>query len=140
MPTNRRQHIPGKTPRPSRNSHRSRTPRSRTARSTSRPSVVKGGFSTSGPSMGFSPQSKKSKPSATGYQPNPLNVGGPAPSKITPEVLLTRRNLLIGAAAVGGIAAIGGGVSLASSALDNDSSNQVSYIDCLLYTSDAADD
>lgn len=129
MPTNRRQHIPGKTPHPPRNSHRSRAPRSRTARSTSRPSVVKGGFSTSGPSVGFSPQPKKSKPSATGYQPNPLNVGDSTPSKITPEVLLTRRNLLIGAAAVGGIAAIGGGISLASSALDNDSSNQVSYID-----------
>lgn len=172
MPTNRRQNIPGKTPRPSRNSHRTRssqhmsskgsvfkqsakTPGStrigaslggRTVMSSgkragkhsvktgSKPSVVKPSFSTSGPtfgpkpSFGSDPKARKGSASSSGYQPNPLKVGGPAPSKLTPEVLLTRRNLLIGAAAVGGIAAIGGGVSLASSALEGNSTEQISYI------------
>lgn len=172
MPTNRRQNIPGKTPRPSRNSHRTRssqhmsskgsvfkqsakTPGStrigaslggRTVTSSgkragkhsvkagSKPSVVKPSFSTSGPtfgpkpSFGSDPKARKGSASSSGYQPNPLKVGGPAPSKLTPEVLLTRRNLLIGAAAVGGIAAIGGGVSLASSALEGNSTEQISYI------------
>ena len=150
MPTNRRQNIPGKTPRPSRNSHRTRssqhmsskgsvfkqnakTPGStrigaslggRTVMSSgkragkhsvkagSKPSVVKPSFSTSGPtfgpkpSFGSDPKARKGSASSSGYQPNPLKVGGPAPSKLTPEVLLTRRNLLIGAAAVGGIAGV----------------------------------
>lgn len=172
MPTNRRQNIPGKTPRPSRNFHRTRssqhmsskgsvfkqsakTPGStrigaslggRTVMSSgkragkhsvkagSKPSVVKPSFSTSGPtfgpkpSFGSDPEARKGSASSSGYQPNPLKVGGPAPSKLTPEVLLTRRNLLIGAAAVGGIAAIGGGVSLASSALEGNSTEQISYI------------
>lgn len=172
MPTNRRQNIPGKTPRPSRNSHRTRssqhmsskgsvfkqsakTPGStrigaslggRTVMSSgkhagkhsvkagSKPSVVKPSFSTSGPtfgpkpSFGSDPKARKGSASSSGYQPNPLKVGGPVPSKLTPEVLLTRRNLLIGAAAVGGIAAIGGGVSLASSALEGNSTEQISYI------------
>lgn len=172
MPTNRRQNIPGKTPRPSRNSHRTRssqhmsskgsvfkqsakTPGStrigaslgeRTVMSSgkragkhsvkagSKPSVVKPSFSTSGPtfgpkpSFGSDPKARKGSASSSGYQSNPLKVGGPAPSKLTPEVLLTRRNLLIGAAAVGGIAAIGGGVSLASSALEGNSTEQISYI------------
>ena len=172
MPTNRRQNIPGKTPRPSRNSHRTRssqhmsskgsvfkqnakTPGStrigaslggRTVMSSgkragkhsvkagSKPSVVKPSFSTSGPTFGPKPsfgsdrKTRKGSASSSGYQPNPLKVGGPAPSKLTPEVLLTRRNLLIGAAAVGGIAAIGGGVSLASSALEGNSTEQISYI------------
>ena len=140
MPTNRRQNIPGKTPRPSRNSHRTRssqhmsskgsvfkqsakTPGStrigaslggRTVMSSgkragkhsvkagSKPSVVKPSFSTSGPtfgpkpSFGSDPKARKGSASSSGYQPNPLKVGGPAPSKLTPEVLLTRRNLLIG--------------------------------------------
>ena len=97
-------------------------------------SVVKPSFSTSGPtfgpkpSFGSDPKARKGSASSSGYQPNPLKVGGPAPSKLTPEVLLTRRNLLIGAAAVGGIAAIGGGVSLASSALEGNSTEQISYI------------
>ena len=100
----------------------------------SKPSVVKPSFSTSGPtfgpkpSFGSDPKARKGSASSSGYQPNPLKVGGPAPSKLTPEVLLTRRNLLIGAAAVGGIAAIGGGVSLASSALEGNSTEQISYI------------
>ena len=172
MPTNRRQNIPGKTPRPSRNSHRTRssqhmsskgsvfkqsakTPGStrigaslggrtvmspgkragkHSVKAGSKPSVVKPSFSTSGPtfgpkpSFGSDPKARKGSASSSGYQPNPLKVGGPAPSKLTPEVLLTRRNLLIGAAAVGGIAAIGGGVSLASSALEGNSTEQISYI------------
>lgn len=172
MPTNRRQNIPGKTPRPSRNSHRTRSSQhmsskgsvfkqsTKTSGSTrigaslggrtvmssgkragkhsvkagSKPSVVKPSFSTSGPtfgpkpSFGSDPKTRKGSASSSGYQPNPLKVGGPAPSKLTPEVLLTRRNLLIGAAAVGGIAAIGGGVSLASSALEGNSTEQISYI------------
>ena len=172
MPTNRRQNIPGKTPRPSRNSHRTRSSQhmsskgsvfkqsTKTSGSTrigaslggrtvmssgkragkhsvkagSKPSVVKPSFSTSGPtfgpkpSFGSDPKARKGSASSSGYQPNPLKVGGPAPSKLTPEVLLTRRNLLIGAAAVGGIAAIGGGVSLASSALEGNSTEQISYI------------
>ncbi len=172
MPTNRRQNIPGKTLRPSRNSHRTRssqhmsskgsvfkqsakTPGStrigaslggrtvmgsgkragkHSVKAGSKPSVVKPSFSTSGPtfgpkpSFGSDPKARKGSASSSGYQPNPLKVGGPAPSKLTPEVLLTRRNLLIGAAAVGGIAAIGGGVSLASSALEGNSTEQISYI------------
>ncbi len=151
MASNRRRNIPGKNLQPSRNSHRSH-PSARSGarlgahsgarlgahssvRSGTRPSVVKKGFSTSGPTTGFGPASKfgsskkTNKNAAPGYQPNPLNVGGPASApKITPEVLLTRRNLLIGAAAVGGIAAIGGGISLASSALDTDSSDEISAI------------
>lgn len=132
MASNRRRNIPGKNLQPSRNSHRSRP----SARSGRKPSVVKKGFSTSGPAAGFGAHSKFGtgskktvKNTAPGYQPNPLNVGGPAPgSKLTPEVLFTRRNLLIGAAAIGGIAAVGGGISLASSAFDNDSSDQITSI------------
>ena len=129
MPTRRRQNIPGKTYHPSRNSHRGKKARTGMFSSTqSKPSVRKG-FSTSGPGSGFSTQTKRKSANTSGYQPNPLNVGGPAPKpKLTPEVLLTRRNLVIGAAAVGGIAALGGGISLASSALDSDAGEDVSYI------------
>lgn len=167
MPTNRRQNIPGKTPRPSRNSHRTRLAHRSTARenifkqhskssssllggrsvvssgkrtgkhsvkSGSRPSVVKPSFSTSGPVLGSKgvfgadAKTRKTKGTTSGYQPKPLNVGGPAQAKLTPQVLLTRRNLLIGAAAVGGIAALGGGISLASSALEGDSTEQITSI------------
>lgn len=100
----------------------------RSAKPSKRPSVVKGGYSINGPSFGFAPQAKKSD-SIPGYHPNPLNVGGPAAQpKITPQMLLTRRNLVIGAAAVGGIAALGGGISLATSAVGGDTTEQISYI------------
>ena len=173
MPTKRRQNIPGKTPRPSRNSHRTRSSAHASTKSSvfkqanktagrtfnggrsvvssgkragkhsvktgmkagSKPSVVKPSFSTSGPTLGSkfglgsgSKTRKNTNGTAPGYQPNPLKVGGPAQPKLTPEVLLTRRNLLIGAAAVGGIAALGGGISLASSALEGDSTDQISYL------------
>lgn len=140
MPTKRRQNTPGKNPQPSRNSHRSRAG-AHGARSGvrgaqgsifsgggKRPSTQQG-FSTSGPKMGFTQKpSAKVKGTTNGYQPNPLNVAPQGGSKITPEVLLTRRNLLIGAAAIGGIAAVGGGISLASSALDTGSTEEISSI------------
>lgn len=114
MPTKRRQNTPGKNPHPSRNVH-SRRARSGAPR----------GFSTSAPTSGISPRPRASK--ANGFPSNPLNTAN-QPKKGGPEVLLTRRNLLIGAAAVGGIAAIGGGISLASNALNADSDTSVSYI------------
>ena len=147
MPTNRRQNIPGKTPRPSRNSHRTRSSQHMSSKgsvfkqNTKTPGSTRIGASlggrtvmSSGKRAGKHSVKAGSKPSvvkpsfSTSGQPNPLKVGGPAPSRLTPEVLLTRRNLLIGAAAVGGIAAIGGGVSLASSALEGNSTEQISYI------------
>lgn len=122
MPTKRRKNIPGKTPLASRNAHRGRAGAHSGVFGSGqkrRPSATRG-FSTSAPKFNVAGSSSK-KANASGYTPHPLNVGGPAPSpKITPQVLLTRRNLLIGGAAVAGIAALGGGISLASSALGGD--------------------
>lgn len=59
----------------------------------------------------FSNQKRPTKTTAVGTPRDP------APAKpFTPEVLLTRRNLLIGAGVIGGIAAVGGISSAASSA------------------------
>ncbi len=45
-------------------------------------------------------------------------ASGVSAKKSGPEVLLTRRNLLIGAGAIAGVAALGGGLSLATNALE----------------------
>lgn len=59
-----------------------------------------------------------SNASSHGFGPAFSEVAsGVSAKKTGPEVLLTRRNLLIGAGAIAGIAALGGGISLATSSL-----------------------
>ncbi len=134
MPTKRKQNIPGKIPRPSRNSGMGRTPGAHRggfgSRSSSvRPSAVprakrsahaRGGFSTSAPHT----------PGVVGGSSYPtMQPGGDDKRGFSPEVVLTRRNLLIGAAAIGGIAAVGGGVSFAMNTLgQGGSDNTIDHI------------
>ena len=144
MPTKRRQNIPGKTPRPSRNSHnRTAGMRGGSARGahSARRSAPQG-FSTSAPgNRSFRPSVK---PKAKGgFSTNAAQGFGPAFGEVAsgvsakkqgPEVLLTRRNLLIGAGAIAGVAALGGGISLATSSLGG--GNEVS-VDSISVPTDA---
>lgn len=96
------------------------------ARSSARPSRAQRGFSTSA--------TPTSRPSARSFSPN-LGIqggkntrgfdasgannatsSGSSPSTL-PEILLTRRNLLVGAGVLGGVALLGGGASYALSAM-----------------------
>lgn len=116
MPTKRTRNTPGKTPRANRNTAAGKRARSRA----SRPSV-KSGFSTA-PTFSSKPP-VYGKASAGGSHAQGGQGGG-----LAPEVVLTRRNLLIGAAAIGGIAAVGGGVSFAMDALDGGTDEEISYL------------
>lgn len=128
MPTKRRQNIPGKTPRPSRNSHnRSAGVRGGSTRGahTSRKPAPQG-FSTSAPRREPSFRSSSRTKAKGGFSNAATHGFGPAFPEVAsgvsakgtaPKTLLTRRNFLIGAGAVAGIAAIGGGVSLATNSL-----------------------
>lgn len=128
MPTKRRQNIPGKAPRPSRNSHnRSAGVRGGSTRGAHSPrKAAPQGFSTSAPRR--QPQvrpSAKAKVNA-GFSNASTHGFGPAFNQVAsgvsakdtgPKALITRRNLLIGAGAIAGIAALGGGISFATSSL-----------------------
>ena len=129
MPTKRSQNIPGKAPRPSRNSHnRSAGVRGGSTRGAhSARKAAPQGFSTSAPRSrsAFEPSAKTkgkggfSNASTHGFGPAFSQVAsGVSAKKSGPEVLLTRRNLLIGAGAIAGVAALGGGLSLATNALE----------------------
>ena len=129
MPTKRSQNIPGKAPRPSRNSHnRSAGVRGGSTRGAhSARKAAPQGFSTSAPRSrsSFEPSAKTkgkggfSNASTHGFGPAFSQVAsGVSAKKSGPEVLLTRRNLLIGAGAIAGVAALGGGLSLATNALE----------------------
>lgn len=130
MPTKRRKNIPGKTPQPSRNSHRNKGKKARSPFNFSKKQfTTKGGFSTSRSGSFFGHKATRKTKTNPNYQPNPLNVAPHVPEPtINPKMLFTRRNLLIGAAAIGGIAAVGGGLSLASDLIDSSSSDAISYI------------
>lgn len=128
VPTKRRQNIPGKTPRPSRNSHnRSAGVRGGSTRGAhSAYKAAPHGFSTSAPQSKstFRPSAKTksvggfSNASSHGFGPAFNQVAsGVSAKKTTPQVLLTRRNLLIGAGAIAGVAALGGGISFAANSL-----------------------
>lgn len=129
MPTKRSQNIPGKAPRPSRNSHnRSAGVRGGSTRGAhSARKAAPQGFSTSAPRSrsAFEPSAKTkgkggfSNASTHGFGPAFNQVAsGVSAKKSGPEVLLTRRNLLIGAGAIAGVAVLGGGLSLATNALE----------------------
>ena len=129
MPTKRSQNIPGKAPRPSRNSHnRSAGVRGGSTRGAhSARKAAPQGFSTSAPRSRstFEPSTKTkgkggfSNASTHGFGPAFSQVAsGVSAKKSGPEVLLTRRNLLIGAGAIAGVAVLGGGLSLATNALE----------------------
>lgn len=137
MPTKRKQNRPGKVPTPSRSGNSGARSRARSAGSRG---ASRRGFSTSAPKQSnFLPNANfaggSSKNYATSSSPKPSAQAGP-------QALITRRNLLIGAAAVGGIAALGGGITLATGALGGDDSDSVSYIsvpsDSVLASTDLA--
>lgn len=73
---------------------------------------------------------------ATGYNAPRNNAAGFGPSVqgggpkkgFSPEVVLTRRNLLIGAGVVGGVAVLGGGATFAMDALEGNKSTTVEHI------------
>ncbi|MDO5334576.1 MAG: hypothetical protein Q4F23_00640 [Coriobacteriia bacterium] len=85
-----------------------------------------GGFSTSfaGTQKGTLPTFSSQQAQTSG----PGNVGleGGAPNQ-GPEMLLTRRNVVVGAAALGGVALVGGGISMAIDHFEG-SSDTVNYI------------
>lgn len=86
----------------------------------------KGGFSTS-----FHGTQKGNVPSfssqhAQGSNPGSVNIEGGMPAS-GPEVLLTRRNVVIGGAALGGLVLAGGGVSMAIDHFDG-TTDTVNYI------------
>ncbi len=111
MPTKRKQNIPGKTPRPNRNSHNhSAQMRGGSARGTHAPKRrAPQGFSTSAPGQKFRPSAQDK-----GMGPMFGQVASGATKKsLAPEVVISRRNLLIGAGAVAGAAALGGGAMYA---------------------------
>lgn len=139
MPTKRSQNIPGKAPRPSRNSHnRSAGVRGGSTRGAhSARKAAPQGFSTSAPRSrsAFGPSAKTkgkggfSNASSHGFGPAFNQVAsGVSAKKSGPEVLLTRRNLLIGAGAIAGVAALGGGLSLATNALEGKKETTVDSI------------
>lgn len=116
MPTKRTRNTPGKTPRANRNTAAGKRAHSRTTR----PSV-KSGFSAS---PGFS-----NKPPVYGKATSGgTHAAGGQGTKGVPEVVLTRRNLLIGAAAIGGVAAVGGGISFALDSLDGGADETIAYL------------
>lgn len=130
MPTKRRQNTPGKVPTSSRGGRSSARSHARTgsARTSSRHSTRQG-FSTSAPRSSSKSTFLPNASFAGGSSRDYATSSSPTPNGgLTPEVLLTRRNLLIGAAAVGGIAAVGGGVSLASDALGGSDEGGIDYI------------
>lgn len=111
MPTKRKQNIPGKAPRPSRNPRsRSTQVRSSSPRSAGTPTRRKPqGFSTSAPGQKFKPSVQDK-----GFGPMFDQVASGVTKKtLAPEVVISRRNLLIGAGAVAGAAALGGGAMYA---------------------------
>lgn len=92
---------------PAKQLHRAFPPLRPRSRSTFEPSTKtkgKGGFSNAS-THGFGPAFSQV-------------ASGVSAKKSGPEVLLTRRNLLIGAGAIAGVAALGGGLSLATNALE----------------------
>lgn len=134
MPTKRRQNTPGKAPRTVRGAREPQRTRAgsgsygslgaRARQGAHATRAKKPGFSTSAPAG-----SAFRKASGAGTRPSVSNsfvgtvgVAGGSGKK-RPEVLLTRRNLVIGAAAVGGVAVLGGGISAAMGALDSGSSD-----------------
>ncbi len=112
MPTKRRQNPPSRATRPKvavRGRNASVRP---SVKSGPKPSVRKSaaqGFSTSVP--GRSPK-RPQQPQTFGPAFGEV-ASGATKSTLEPKVLLSRRNLVIGAAAIGGIAAIGGGATYA---------------------------
>ncbi len=129
MPQKRKQQVPGK-----RGRHAGRT--SARARSSYNHSSYKNsGFSVSNsPEKGLGQRRVKKHSSGFGSQtfksvqsaPNTQNNQGP--KKITPEVVLTRRNLLIGAAGIGGVALLGGASTIAIDAIEG-SNETVEYLE-----------
>ncbi len=122
MPQKRKQNVPGK-------SFRNKRGGSRYAQHTS---YNKSGFSTSNsPEKGlgqtrFKQSSRRSDPSIIG---NTYSTSGRHETKKpVPEVVLTRRNLLIGAAGLGGVALLGGGASMAIDAIEG-SEQTVEYLE-----------
>ncbi len=112
MPTKRRQNTPSRATRPKvavRGRNASVRP---SVKSGPKPSVRKSaaqGFSTSVP--GRSPKGP-GQPQTFGPAFGEV-ASGVTKSALEPKVLLTRRNLVIGAAAIGGVAALGGGATYA---------------------------
>ncbi len=112
VPTKRRQNTPSRATRPKvavRGRNASVRP---SVKSGPKPSVRKSaaqGFSTSVP--GRSPKGP-GQPQTFGPAFGEV-ASGVTKSALEPKVLLTRRNLVIGAAAIGGVAALGGGATYA---------------------------
>lgn len=86
----------------------------------------KGGFSTSFPGTQKGNVPSFSSQHAQGSNPGSVNIEGGMPSS-GPEVLLTRRNVVIGGAALGGLVLAGSGVSMAIDHFDG-SEETVNYI------------
>lgn len=124
MPTKRKQNIPGKA----RAQARSRTSRSSysSARRSHAPSTVQGGFSTSGarrPKAKSAVRPSALKPGSSTAPSAPTLQGGAAGGAV-----MTRRNLLIGAGAIAGLAVAGGGISYAMNAMDQGSETTIEHI------------
>lgn len=137
--------TPGKVPHPSRNARTAHSTRSTSAYKSNRSSGFASPSKTKRPSVrssshgsptqrGFSTSAPTPKPGSPSFLPNLGVQGGknkrsfdasgatPLTSSDTsattlPEMLLTRRNLLIGAGVLGGVAILGGGASYALSAM-----------------------
>ncbi len=113
MPTKRKQKKPGKTPgkiaRFPHASHATRTSRAHTG--ANKPHIPQSSASSLGGSSHFSNRATHTKNASFAG-----NASHKTP-KPFPELLLTRRNLFIGAGVLGGVALLGGGVSYALSAM-----------------------
>lgn len=124
MPQKRKQNVPGKAPRQTR----------RNPSYTKSSSYQRSGFSISNsPEKGLGQHSPRKNSNGFGsqtlrsVQSKPNNQG---PKKgFTPEVVLTRRNLLIGAAGIGGVALLGGVGSMALDAIEGSSNDTVEYLE-----------
>ncbi len=114
MPQKRKQNVPGKASRPKRRS-------SSYAKSSS---YSRNGFSISNsPEKGIGQHASRNSSSnqfgSSSFGNVRSSVNGQGSKKsFTPEVVLTRRNLLIGAAGIGGVALLGGVGSMALDAID----------------------
>lgn len=143
MPTKRKQHTPGKVPRASRNAAGNRrtggASRKSSARHTSsvnRPGR-KSGFSTS---RGTSPFTS---PKTGSYQTGAKSVPSSPAARVSNNEnipTLTRRNLLIGAGALAGVAVVGGGASAAISALGSSGEDTLECISVPESAVEASDD
>ncbi len=127
VPTKRRQNTPSRATRPKvavRGRNASVRP---SVKNAGKPSLRKGavpGFSTSAP--GRSPKGAQ-QPQTFGPAFGEV-ASGVTKGALEPKVLLTRRNLIIGAAAIGGVAAIGGGATYAIGQLTGGKEPTVSSI------------